>query len=70
MPYKYGWLPQKIDNRDLRYSVSKPLAGLPSSVDLRPLCLQYMTRGILDHAPAHGIARAFQYAEIKAGYQI
>lgn len=32
---KYGWKKQPNDERDLLYSVAKPISGLPSKVDLR-----------------------------------
>jgi C1A family cysteine protease len=67
MERKYGWIPQPEDSRDLKYSSFKPHAGLPSVVDLRPKMPQIWDQGQLGSCTAHGIGRAFVYAEKKIG---
>src|SRR5450432_2372629 len=67
MERKYGWKPQKFDDRDLKYSTAKPLMGLPASVDLRAGMPPIYDQGQLGSCTAHGIARAYQYAAKQAG---
>ena len=67
MERKYGWLRQPPDDRDLKYSAARPLLGLPSSVDLRPNMPPIWDQGQLGSCTSFGIARAYNYAEIKAG---
>jgi C1A family cysteine protease len=69
MERRYGWIPQKPDDRDWKYpTYAKPLEGFPPSVDLRENMPPIYDQGQLGSCTAHGIARAFQYAEIKAKF--
>lgn len=52
---RYGFIKQRIDERDLRYSAAKPIAGLPSQADLNhqlPDCWDQLSSS---SCTAHGI---------------
>jgi len=65
----YGWARDQPDNRDVMYSA--PLLamakGLPTSVDLRPLCPPVYNQGQLGCCTGNGIAAAIQFDQMKLG---
>lgn len=55
---KYHWVPDKVDSRDYRYTVSKK--SLSSSVDLRRYCSRIEDQGNLGSCTGQAIAGAIE----------
>lgn len=65
---KYGWLPDKHDERDLMLYPSPPApGGSEKGVDLRKGCPPVYDQGQLGSCTAMAICGAFQFDEIKQG---
>ena len=63
---RYGWIPDLPDHRDFLFGARRPLAtGLPSSVDLRPLCPPVEDQGQLGSCTANALAGALEFLEDK-----
>ena len=62
----YGWTPDTPDRRDQVIEVAAP-AGLPSAVDLRPLCPNVYDQGNLGSCTANAIAAAIHFDRMKQG---
>lgn len=69
MPRKiqgYGWVPDLPDGRDFLYAApAKPLAKLPTRVDLRSNCPPVYDQGQLGSCTANAIGAAVQYDQMK-----
>lgn len=59
----YGWIPDRPDQRDKRYSYDK--VSLPSKIDLRPQCPVIWDQKSLGSCTSHGSSFAFQFDAIK-----
>jgi C1A family cysteine protease len=64
MKRKYGYIPDKKDNRDILYKVTAPIQ-LPPLVDLRALCPPVFDQGQLGSCTANAIAASFMFEEMK-----
>lgn len=67
MRRSYGYIKQPIDERDLRYSAAKPIAGLPSVSNLNhqlPDCWDQLSSS---SCTAHGIAAPLWSGQVIAG---
>lgn len=67
MERQYGFIPQPVDERDLRYAAAKPIAGLPSVSDLShqlPDCWDQLRSS---SCTAHGISASIWSGEFIAG---
>lgn len=64
---KYGWRPDRPDQRDTYYAVTETFAAqqLPLSVDLRRHCPKVYDQGQIGSCTGNAIAAMFQYDEIK-----
>jgi C1A family cysteine protease len=62
----YGWVPDLPDQRDVLYGlVRRPLAKLPPSTDLRPLCSPVEDQGNLGSCTGNALAGAVEFLEKK-----
>ena len=62
---KYGWIKDKEDIRDKKYSAICPVkVSLPPKIDLRPACPPVYNQGSLGSCSANAIGAAFQYEQI------
>lgn len=63
---RYGWIPDRPDQRDLLYSAPPLhlLKNLPTKVDLRPHCPPVYDQGQLGSCTANAIAGAIQFDQI------
>jgi C1A family cysteine protease len=57
----YGWIPDKKDNRDFRFSSKKTLAEMPLKIDLTPNMPPVYDQGQLGSCTANAIAGAFEF---------
>ena len=65
---RYGWIPDRPDNRDLAFAAEpQVLAALPASTDLRPNCPPVYDQGQLGSCTANAIGGAFQFEQKKQG---
>jgi C1A family cysteine protease len=63
----YGWIPDKVDTRDLKYAVSQPVTKqLPPKVDLRPQLPPVYAQGQIGSCTAQSICAAFHFCQRKA----
>lgn len=62
---RLGWIPDRPDHRDLKYSAVMPKIALPESVDLSPGMPEVWNQGDLGSCTAQSIAGAIAYARIK-----
>lgn len=61
----YGWVPDLPDGRDMLYAAPvKPLAELPTRVDLRPKCPPVYDQGELGSCTGNAIAGALEFDQI------
>src|SRR6267378_1925342 len=65
--YGLGWKKQKPDPRDYKFKLPRPLAALPSSLDLSPLCPPVYDQGALGSCTANAVAAAVQFDRMKQG---
>lgn len=65
--YKYGWKKQPQDDRDLRYSIAKPIEGLPATSDLRSLFPPCYDQGQTSSCTGNGTVGALMAAQARAG---
>lgn len=65
---KYGWKKDRLDSRDrvLRYGTPN-LEGLPSIIDLRPLCSPVENQTTLGSCTANATVGALEYLEMRDG---
>jgi len=57
--FRYGWVPDLPDQRDILYSaVRKVPAALPSKVDLRPICSKVEDQGNLGSCTGNALVGA------------
>lgn len=63
---KFGWLPDKPDNRDHHY-VPNLMGLLPKSVDLRPHCPPVYDQGELGSCTANAVAGHLDFNRAKQG---
>lgn len=63
--YNLQWLPDKVDTRDYRYTLSKKLA--PNSVDLRKYCSPIENQGALGSCTGQAIAGAIELLNKRNG---
>lgn len=62
----YGWIPDKADARDLKYSVSQPvIKKLPLKVDLRSQFPPVYSQGQIGSCTAQSVCAAFHFCQIK-----
>lgn len=62
----YGWIPDKVDNRDLKFSVSQPvIKQLPLKVDLRPQLPPVYAQGQIGSCTAQSVCAAFHFCQMK-----
>jgi C1A family cysteine protease len=61
---KFGWVKDKPDTRDYKYTVVAPKV-LPPLVDLRPLFPPVYDQGELGSCTANSLAGAYQFGQIK-----
>jgi C1A family cysteine protease len=67
MHYKFGWLPDLPDERDIPFrSVFRLPLALPESVDLRAGCSPVEEQGSLGSCTAQALVGALEFLEIKA----
>lgn len=66
MEREYGFIKEQVDERDLRYSASKPIAGLPSKTDLRDQLPEAWDQLSTSSCTAHGIAACLWSGQIVA----
>lgn len=60
--YKFGWLPDLPDQRDLMYAApAKLMLQLPTSVDLRNQCPPVYNQGDLGSCTANGLGGAYEF---------
>lgn len=65
---RYGWLPDRPDQRDFTYAVSARMAvSLPPSIDLRDQCPPIYDQGQIGSCTANAIAGALQFGMMKQG---
>lgn len=65
---RYGWRPDQLDHRDLRWSAVRPKPGkLPPLVDLRRGCPPVYDQGELGSCTGNAIAAAVDFNRRKAG---
>jgi C1A family cysteine protease len=63
----YGWIPDQVDNRDLKYAVSQPvIKQLPLKVDLRPQLPPVYAQGNIGSCTAQSVCAAFYFCQRKA----
>jgi C1A family cysteine protease len=64
--YKFGWLPDLPDHRDLFYSSLKSIKRkVPTRIDLSKQCPQVYDQGSLGSCTANALGAAFQFGQIK-----
>jgi C1A family cysteine protease len=62
----YGWIPDRADSRDLKYSVSQPVTQkLPLKVDLRAQLPPVYAQGPIGSCTAQSICAAFHFCQMK-----
>ncbi len=62
----YGWIPDRADSRDLKYSVSQPVTKkLPLKVDLRSQLPPVYAQGSIGSCTAQSICAAFHFCQMK-----
>ena len=61
---RYGWKPDKPDQRDFKFSLVKPVA-IPDKVDLRPGMPDVYDQGQLGSCTANAIGAAIQFEQMK-----
>ena len=62
----YGWIPDKPDARDLKYSVSQPVTQkLPLKVDLRAQLPPVYAQGAIGSCTAQSVCAAFHFCQMK-----
>lgn len=62
--YRYGWIPDLTDQRDVSYAVPDEIArALPDMIDLRPLCPPVYDQGSLGSCSANAIAAAIAFEQ-------
>lgn len=59
----YGWIPDRPDQRDYRYSAIKPVVRLPKKVDLRSLCSKVEQQGSLGSCTAQALAGNLEFLD-------
>lgn len=67
MHRKYGWIKEKADERDIRYSIAKPINGLPAASDLRGQLPDCWDQEQTSSCTAHGIGAALWSGQVVAG---
>jgi C1A family cysteine protease len=68
--YQYGWKKQNRDDRDLMYSIAKPIAGLPATSDLRNQFPPCYDQGQTSSCTGNGTVGELQSAQFHAGLPI
>lgn len=64
--YRFGWLPDRPDQRDLLYAAPlMVMQALPSRVDLRPECPTVFDQKHLGSCTANALGSAFQFDQMK-----
>jgi C1A family cysteine protease len=63
--YRFGWIPQKIDPRDLIFKA--PEIKLLDHVDLRGMCPPVYDQGDLGSCTGNSIAGAYEFEKMKQG---
>ena len=64
--FRFGWLPDLPDHRDIFYaSVRKISRKLPMNVDLRKQCPEVYDQGSLGSCTANALGAAFQFGQMK-----
>lgn len=66
---KFGWLKDKEDPRDLKFTATKPEKDLPLVVDFREKCSEVYDQGQLGSCTANAIAGAMEHLDIKNAYK-
>lgn len=64
---KYGWIEQKRDDKDIKYSAARPIAGLPAKTDLRSQLPDCWDQGQTSSCTYHGISAAIWSGQVVAG---
>ena len=62
---KYAWKPDLPDHRDKLYSLTAPVTGLPSVIDLRSQCPAVYDQGQLGSCTANALAADCEFDMIK-----
>lgn len=62
--YKYGWIPDTPDKRDVVFSIEKPVP-LPDFVNLRERCPPVFNQGQLGSCTANAVANAHLFCQMK-----
>lgn len=65
--YKYGWIPDRPDHRDLLYKSILPNLTLPKQVDLRKLCSPIENQGTLGSCTANALSGNLEFLDNKNG---
>ncbi|MGD1043777.1 MAG: C1 family peptidase [Bacteroidota bacterium] len=66
--FRYGWLPDVPDQRDLLYSAVRPSPlALPPHIDLRPTCSPVENQSNLGSCTGNALAGAIEFLERKDG---
>ena len=65
MNFKYGWIAQKPDQRDLKFTLIKKDVILPDVVDLRPYCSAIENQGDLGSCTANALVSNLEFIELK-----
>lgn len=68
--YRYGWLPQYPDIRDLKFKRRLHDTALPPAVDLRPQDIPIFDQGQLGSCTGNGIAGAVGFLRKKRGLPV
>lgn len=64
---RYGWIPDRPDQRDFLYSAIAPRVKLPPRVDLRAECSPIENQGRLGSCTANALAGHLQFLEVAGG---
>ncbi|RPI06465.1 MAG: peptidase [Ignavibacteriae bacterium] len=64
---RYGWIPDRPDQRDLLYSAIRPVLALPPRTDLRPKCSAVEDQGNLGSCTGNALAGAIEFLQRRNG---
>lgn len=59
----FGWVPDKPDQRDYRYSAIRPVVRLPEKTDLRDFCSEVENQGRLGSCTANALAGNLEFLD-------
>lgn len=62
---RYGWIPDRPDQRDYFYRAIRPVVRLPKETDLRGFCSEVENQGTLGSCTANALAGNLEYLDRK-----